>query len=191
MTGIRAVEHKLFRDAFRPLRRGERLKEVSMKIGHAALNLFVVSNLTWYVDWTWALPLIVLTAIIHLFGLILIDERVERVQNDLGEPGRHPVLFVVIVGTTVLLATLLHGIEGAIWAAAYRLVGALPDFSSAVLYSLSAMTSYGHENLALEKHWQLMGALEALNGMMLFGLTTAFLVAIIQKVWTLQSRRSP
>jgi hypothetical protein len=167
------------------------LKEASVKIGHAALNLLVVSNLTWYADWAWALPLIVLTAIIHLFGLILIYERVERIQKNLVEPRRHTVLLVVIVGTTVLLATLLHAIEGAIWAAAYRFVGALPDFGSAVLYSLSAMTSYGHENLALEKHWQLMGALEALNGMMLFGLTTAFLVAIIQKVWTLQSRRSP
>jgi hypothetical protein len=104
-----------------------------MKIGHAALNLFVVSNLTWYADWTWALPLIVLTAIIHLFGLILINERVERVQNDLGEPGRHPVLFVVIVGTTALLATLLHGIEGAIWAAACR------DFASQTLLDRTAL----------------------------------------------------
>jgi hypothetical protein len=40
----------------------------------------------------------------------------------------------------------------------------------------------------LEAHWQLMGALEALNGMLLFGLTTAFLFAVIQKVWPLGSR---
>ena len=33
------------------------------------------------------------------------------------------------------------------------------------------------------EQWQLMGALEAVNGMLLFGLTTAFLFAIIQKVW--------
>ena len=59
---------------------------------------------------------------------------------------------------------------------------------SAMLYSLSAMTSYGHANLFLEEQWQLMGALEALNGMLLFGLTTAFLFATIQKVWPLGSR---
>ena len=45
-----------------------------------------------------------------------------------------------------------------------------------MLYSLSAMTSYGHASLFLEDRWQLMGALEALNGALLFGLTTAFLV---------------
>jgi hypothetical protein len=39
------------------------------------------------------------------------------------------------------------------------------------------------EEQCLEEQWQLMGALEALNGMLLFGLTTAFLFAMIQKVW--------
>jgi hypothetical protein len=90
-------------------------------------------------------------------------------------------------GVTTLLATTLHGIEAVIWATAYWLLGALPDTKSA-MYSLSAITSYGHTNLFLEEQWQLMGALEALNGMLLFGLTTAFLFAMIQKVWPLGSR---
>ena len=59
-----------------------------------------------------------------------------------------------------------------------------------MLYSLSAITSYGHANLVLEKHWQLMGALEALNGMLVFGLTTAFLFGIIQRAWGLRGKRS-
>jgi len=161
-----------------------------MKIAFAALSLLVVTPFTWYPDWAWGLPLIVLTVVIHVFGLLLINEKVERVQNDAVERYSFPVVFFVIIGATALLATLLHGIEGLVWAGAYRLVGALPDNSSAVLYSLSAMTSYGHANLVLEKRWQLMGALEALNGMLLFGLTTAFLFGIIQKAWGLRSRRS-
>jgi hypothetical protein len=48
--------------------------------------------------------------------------------------------------------------------------------------SLNAMTSYGHENLALAGHWKLMGAMEALNGWLLLGLTTAFLFGMIKKV---------
>jgi hypothetical protein len=52
-----------------------------------------------------------------------------------------------------------------------------------MLYSLSALTTYGHANIFLEDKWQMMGALEALNGMLLFGLTTAFLFAMIQRVW--------
>ena len=94
------------------------------------------------------------------------------------------------MGVTSLQVTVLHGIEGGIWAAAYRFLNALPDTRSAMLYSLSAITSYGHANLFLKDRWQLMGALEALNGMLLFGLTTAFLFAMIQQVWPLGSRKN-
>ena len=37
-------------------------------------------------------------------------------------------------------------------------------------------------------HWQMMGALEALNGIILFGLTLAFLLTMIQQIWPLGSR---
>jgi hypothetical protein len=88
----------------------------------------------------------------------------------------------LVIGSTALLATVLHGIESAIWAAAYRVLGALPDKRFATLYLLSSMTTYGHSNRYLKDQWQLMGALEALNGMLLFGLTTAFLFAMIQSL---------
>ncbi len=107
-----------------------------------------------------------MTVIIHVFGLLLIKERVEGVERTVAERYGSTVVFTVIIGTAALLATLLHGAEGLIWAASYRVVGALPDFHSAVLYSLSAITSYGHANLVLQERWQLMGALEALNGML-------------------------
>lgn len=45
------------------------------------------------------------------------------------------------------------------------------------------MTTYGGSDLDLQGHWRLMGALEALNGIILFGLTTAFLFSMIQEVW--------
>jgi hypothetical protein len=57
-----------------------------------------------------------------------------------------------------------------------------------MLYSISAMTSYGNSNLNLPNEWQMMGALEALNGMLLFGLSTAFLFAMIQRVWPIGIR---
>ena len=50
------------------------------------------------------------------------------------------------------------------------------------------MTAYGHASVLPEPHWQLMGALEALNGLMLFGLTTAFMFAMIGRVTRLGRR---
>ena len=143
----------------------------------------------WLGDWAWSLPLIVLTVSIHVCGLAVIGERVVAAVGE-SLPGRRFMLkFATVMGGTSLLVTGLHAFEGAIWAAAYRFLDALPDTRSAMLYSLSAMTSYGHANLFLNNRWQLMGALEALNGMLLFGLTTAFLFAMIQRVWPLGSRQ--
>jgi hypothetical protein len=142
----------------------------------------------WNANWAWSLPLIVLNVVIHVIGLGLINESIVRILSGALARGRFVFMFALVLGVAALLATVLHGIEAATWAIAYRVLGALPDTKSAMLYSLSAMTSYGHANLFLEEQWQLMGALEALNGMLLFGLTTAFLFAMIQKVWPLGSR---
>jgi hypothetical protein len=137
----------------------------------------------WGGDWAWSLPLIVTTVVIHVIGLGLLHERVVWAAARLVERRHFTLLFAVAMGITVLLVTMLHAIEGFVWAGAYRLLGALPDIRSSVLFSLGAMTTYGGSDLDLQQHWRLMGALEALNGIILFGLTTAFLFAMIQEVW--------
>jgi hypothetical protein len=144
----------------------------------------------WIGDWAWGLPLIVVTVVIHVCGLALIGEQVvHRMSGSIGgRRSRFMPKFALVMGATSLQVSVLHGIEAAIWALAFRYLDALPDQKSAMLYSLSAITAYGHANLFLKERWQLMGALEALNGMLLFGLTTAFLFAMIQRVWPLGSR---
>jgi hypothetical protein len=143
---------------------------------------------TWFGDWVWSLPLIVLTVVTHVCGLAVIGENVVGRMSGTIEGRRFMPKFALVMGGVSLQVTFLHGIEAAIWAGAFRLLDALPNLKSAMLYSLSALTSYGHANLYLKEKWQLMGALEALNGMLLFGLTTAFLFAMIQRVWPLGSR---
>jgi hypothetical protein len=86
------------------------------------------------------------------------------------------------MGGITLLATCLHAIETGIWAFAYCGIDALPDFKSAMLYSLGAMTTFGQGSVSVERHWQLLGEIEALNGWLLFGLTTAFLFSMFHKV---------
>lgn len=155
---------------------------VSMKIDLFASGLLVVSPATWRADWAWGIPLIVLTVLIHVLGLGLVRKGAVRASSPTIRL-RHPTtLFVLVMGAMTLFATILHALEAGLWAAAYRYLGALPDNKSAMLYSLNAMTSYGHTNLSLEEHWHLMGAMEALNGWLLFGLTTVFLFAVIDKV---------
>jgi len=109
--------------------------------------------------------------------------RMVRLIGAIQKNRQFSALSVMLMGVTTLLAILLLGFEATLWAAAYRSLGALPDGRTALLYSLNAFTAYGNSDLVLAPHWRLMGALEALNGVLLFGLTTAFLYGHFRRVW--------
>lgn len=94
--------------------------------------------------------------------------------------------FVVFVALVALASAVYLGLEAAAWAGLYLWLGALPAWQAAMLYSLGAITSYGHAPIFLEDRWRLLGAIEAVNGLILFGLTTAFLYAAIHAVWPLR-----
>jgi hypothetical protein len=134
----------------------------------------------WSADWLWSVPLIAITVTFHVWVLEFVYRTVVRTYQEYKNERRlTSVLAGGLVVTFTTLATLVHGIEGAFWATAYVVLGALPDARSAMLYSLNAVTSYGHTDIDLAGHWRLMGALEALNGILLFGLTTAFMFRLI------------
>ena len=46
-----------------------------------------------------------------------------------------------------------------------------------------AMTTRRASGLMLQRHWQMMGALEAADGMLLFGISTAYMFAVMQAYW--------
>jgi hypothetical protein len=152
------------------------------------------------VNWAWGLSLIALTIAIHAMGVVMmavagLGIRVRLKTRNLGF--RQVVLIVTGgVGAVGLLLAVLHGIEAAIWAAAYVWLGALDSLTDAILYSLDSMTTRGASGLTLAPHWQMMGALEAANGMLLFGISTAYIFAEMQGWWPvltdlLVTRRHP
>jgi hypothetical protein len=148
------------------------------------------SVLMWDGDWAWSLPLIVVNVMLHVAGLDIINRALLGVIARVRNHRRFNVLFGLVIGLATLLATLLHAVEAGVWAVIYWFLGAMPNGKNAMLYSLNAITTYGHEELNLTAHWRLMGALEALNGMLLFGLTTAFLYGVLQRVWPTQWQAS-
>ena len=141
----------------------------------------------WKSVWLWIIPLIVVTIVFHSFALgcqprglliLLRDDRKKRLTH---------ALSVFVVGGSSLCMICLHGLEAWMWSVAYHLLGTLGgDRKEAMLYSISVMTTVGGTNFHLEPSWALMGPLEALDGWILFGLTAAFLFALIQKVWSLE-----
>jgi MFS superfamily sulfate permease-like transporter len=133
---------------------------------------------TWTSDWLWGLPIIVLTVMIHVVGLGLIKRQTDKLT---GVMWNNQALFI---GAATLCITILHGLEASIWAIAFLLLKAVPEQHTAMLYSLNALTAFGHIDIKLLRQWQLMGAMESLNGWILFGLSTAYLFALVQRFWS-------
>lgn len=143
---------------------------------------------TWSGNWLWALVLIPLTIVVHVSavgGLAIGLERVRgKPRGESGFPGwRTFVRVLVVVGAIALVLTILHSIECGIWTIAYVRLGAFASPAQAALYSVDSMTTRGASDLHPEEHWRLFGATEALDGMLLFGISTAFLFYVMSRLW--------
>ncbi len=88
----------------------------------------------------------------------------------------------LLISALALSLMLLHGAEAAIWAGAYLAIGAIGSEKAAMLFSVATFTTRGASGLELAPDWRLMGALEAADGMLLFGVSTAFIFAGFQRV---------
>ena len=135
-------------------------------------------------NWIWGLSLIALTIATHVAGVTFLVSALHRFRVRLE---RRNLGLAYVIATAVVIFTamalvllLLHGIEAAIWAATYLWLGALDSPGAAILYSVDAMATRGASGVILQSHWRMMGALEAANGMLLFGISTAFIFTVMQ-----------
>ena len=96
-------------------------------------------------------------------------------------------------GMWVLMATgivflVLHILEALAWAVAYLLLpgGArLETFEEAAYFSIVTFTTLGYGDVTLDPHWRLLSCVEAVNGILLIGWSTALLFSIVQRSWKL------
>jgi hypothetical protein len=76
-----------------------------------------------------------------------------------------------------------HLIEIMIWALAYRLTGELKDIEEAIYFSAITFATIGYGDVTLSGKWRIASALEGVNGILLFGWTTAFLFKVSAGLW--------
>ena len=145
-------------------------------------------------SWSLGLSLIVLTIAIHTTAVVFLALGLEtriRVRVDTQKPDLRRAIPTVIghIGAVALILGALHGLEAVLWASAYWCLGALDSFTDASVYSLATMTTFDLPGLTLPFRFRMLSALEAVNGVLLFGISTAFLFAVMQVHWQLFSLR--
>jgi hypothetical protein len=132
----------------------------------------------------YGLALVALTLAIHASGVTFMVSVVHVFRIRLqGRSIRLQHVFAIVIGAITAMGLLLatmHGIEAALWAVVYLWLGALESPEAAILYSFDTMATRGASGFTLQPHWQMMGALEAADGMLLFGISTAFTFTVMQ-----------
>jgi hypothetical protein len=87
---------------------------------------------------------------------------------------------IMIVITFVMAAA--HLMQIALWAAAFCASREISTFEKAFYFSAENYTSLGYGDIVLSDSWRLLGPLEAINGLLLFGLSTAVMFAVLSRL---------
>jgi hypothetical protein len=96
---------------------------------------------------------------------------------------------VSVFSRAMLLIVLAQVVEIAAWAGLFLAVGEFNDFPTAVYHSAGNFTTLGYGDIVMSREWRLLGPLEAVAGMLMFGISTAVLFAVIQTLTRLREDR--
>jgi hypothetical protein len=89
---------------------------------------------------------------------------------------------VAIMMIVSLVTAAAHLIEIALWAAVLLIRGEFASFHRAFYCSAQNYTALGYGDIHLSERWQLLGPLEAVNGLLLFGLSTAIMFSVLSNL---------
>lgn len=83
-----------------------------------------------------------------------------------------------IVALIIVLSLVAHLIEIALWAAVFMMCGEFHEFGIAFYHSAVNYTTLGYGDLIMSPKWRLLGPLEAANGILMFGVSTAMIFTL-------------
>jgi hypothetical protein len=121
------------------------------------------------------------TLMIHGFA---VQTNVYLLSRELGL-GRAGVTFwtdVAIVAGTMIIALIAHLIEITIWGLVFISCGEFSQLGAAFYHSATNYTSLGYGDLIMSSSWKLLGPLETADGMLMFGVSTAMIIAVLQRL---------
>jgi hypothetical protein len=118
------------------------------------------------------------TILIHA---LVINATVTLVRHEkrLGRAGASFWIDVVIVSIATSFAFVAHLAEIVVWAVFLTLGSVFPDFGTAYDYSAATYTTLGYCEAARMPSWRFLAPMEAVNGMLMFGVSTAIIFAVI------------
>src|SRR6195256_279238 len=94
------------------------------------------------------------------------------------QPRLHLMAVMVAVAAALMVA---HTLEVLVWALAYAIVGAAPEGSDLLYFAFVNYTTLGYGDITPMPAWRLTGPMTAMNGILMFGWSTALLFEVLRK----------
>jgi hypothetical protein len=124
--------------------------------------------------------IISMTVVIHTFGLIWVTHFMNWLTDKVRPQAHRSRLLAmntVVIGIFAVLT-----VEVWLWAVAYDVLHVFGDFETALYFSTTTFSTLGFGDLVTSEQWRLLAALESVNGFLLIGWSTAYLVAASMRV---------
>ena len=133
--------------------------------------------------------LVLVTAVVHMIAtaaaLVMLKKMGRLLHMNKASTLQRTLLVAGLVASMFFVSVL----DTVIWAYTYLRVGAIEQLETALYFSMVTFTTLGYGDITLpEQEWRMLSGIEALNGILLVGWTTAFLFAVVQRSWSSTAR---
>ena len=92
-----------------------------------------------------------------------------------------PLVLMAVMIPTISVLMVAHTIEVFVWALAYLIFGAAPEGADLVYFAFVNYATLGYGDVLPVEHWRLLGPLTAMNGMLLYGWSTAVIFEVLRR----------
>jgi hypothetical protein len=123
--------------------------------------------------------LVLVTTVLHgiaTIGVLVMLKGAGRLMQ------RIPLQRTLLIAGLVVFMFLVSLLDAVLWAYTYLWVGAIEQLETALYFSMVTFTTLGYGDITLPSQWRLLASLEAANGIIMFGWTTALVAAVIQRL---------
>jgi hypothetical protein len=118
---------------------------------------------------------------IHVLAIVA-TVRFFRYERKLGRTSAGVLVDLPILVLTIAFAFVAHLIEIALWAVLFVICREFKDLASAFYHSAVNYSTLGYGDVIMSPSWKLLGPLEAADGALMFGVSTAMIFAVIQRL---------
>ena len=121
---------------------------------------------------------------IQLVAVVLMLKYLFSILGDNGRKSFSLSSNAYVLGIVILMLFTGNMIQISIWALLFLQLGEFGDYTTAFYHSAVNFGSLGYGDIVMSEKWRLLGALEASNGVLMFGITAGTLLAVMTRLIT-------